>query len=363
MQDTLFSFLTKFSGEAIWSKLKLIISGQNGITGNNKQGPDERTLISTNDIPLPSLSNQLSEEPYPQIYNVAHPLDHMSPGFTHGADAYITSSIALENISQKLAPRAEDGNVVLAVYCLGQFRVSLENQWISSWPSGKGKSILKFMIVNYPRPISKDVLMDTLWRDADPVSARNNLYVAIYGLRQAFKVVMPGFNPILFEEDRYCLNPDISVWLDVNEFMRYYQNGLDYERRGRLVEGIREYELAESLYQGDFFEEDLYEDWPVPRREALKDTYLIILDRLSRYYFDEERYAICIQTCQKILTKDNFREDAYRRLMRCYCRQGQRPLALRQYQLCTEVLARELGVPPAQETTALYQHIRNEGVV
>jgi len=363
MQNALSMFLTKVSWRSVWSKLKLITAGQNGLAGNKKKGPDERTLKSTNDIPLPSLSNQLSEEQYTQIDNGAHPLDHMSPGLTHGADAYITTSIALENISQKLPPRAEDGRIVLAVYCLGQFRVSLENQWISSWPSGKGKSILKFMIVNYPRPISKDVLMDTLWRDADPVSARNNLYVAIYGLRQAFKVVMPGFNPILFEEDRYCLNPDISVWLDVNEFMKYYQNGLDYERRGRLVEGIREYELAESLYQGDFFEEDLYEDWPVPRREALKDTYLIILDRLGSYYLDDEKYAICIQTCQKILAKDNFREDAYRRLMHCYSHQGQRHLALRQYLLCKEELARGLGVPPAQETIALYHHIRNEGVV
>jgi DNA-binding SARP family transcriptional activator len=50
-------------------------------------------------------------------------------------------------------------------------------------------------------------------------------------------------------------------------------------------------------------------------------------------------------------------------LMRCYCRQGQRHLALRQYHLCTEVLTRELGVPPTQETTTLYDHIRNEGVV
>jgi hypothetical protein len=43
---------------------------------------------------------------------------------------------------------------------------------------------------------------------------------------------------------------------------------------------MREYEIAESLYQGDFPEEDLGEDWLIPRREGLKDSYLVILDRL-----------------------------------------------------------------------------------
>jgi hypothetical protein len=162
MQNAISKFLTTVSRRSVWSKLKLITAGQNGLAGNKKKGPDERTLKSTNEIPLPSLSNQLSEEQYTQIDNVAHPLDHMSPGFTH-MRCYITSSIALKNPSQKLPARAEDGRIVLAVYCLGQFRVSLENQWISSWPSGKGKSILKFMIVNYPQPVSKDVLMDTFW--------------------------------------------------------------------------------------------------------------------------------------------------------------------------------------------------------
>jgi DNA-binding SARP family transcriptional activator len=239
----------------------------------------------------------------------------------------------------------------LAVYCLGPFRVYQDDKLITDWPSGKGKCIFKYMVANHGRPIPKDILMDLFWRDADPEAARNNLNVAIYGLRQAFRAVRPNFSHILFRDDCYLLNPAMAVWIDSEEFMKRYEAGQSFERRGMLAEATGEYEIAEGLYQGDFLEEDLYQDWLIPRRESLKDSYLVILDRLSRYYLEEKRYATCIHLCRKILAKDDCREDAHRNL------------ALRQYHLCVETLEQVLDVPPMQETVALYHQIRRgEGV-
>ena len=246
----------------------------------------------------------------------------------------------------------------LAVYCLGSFRVYQDDKLIIDWPSGKGRTIFKYMVANRGRPTPKDVLMDLFWRDADPEAARNNLNVAIYGLRQAFRAVRPDFSHVLFQDDHYLLNPAMTVWADVEEFVQRYEAGQSLERRGKLTEAMREYEIAEGLYQGDFLKEDLYEDWPMLRRESLKDRYLVILDQLSRYYLEKKRYTTCIHLCQRILAKDDCREDAHRRLMHCYSRQGQRNLALRQYHLCVEKLKEELEVPPTQETTALYEQIR-----
>jgi hypothetical protein len=45
--------------------------------------------------------------------------------------------------------------------------------------------------------------------------------------------------------------------------------------------------------------------------------------------------------------------------MLCYALQGERNLALRQYEICLENLARVLDVAPMEETTALYRRIRN----
>ena len=46
--------------------------------------------------------------------------------------------------------------------------------------------------------------------------------------------------------------------------------------------------------------------------------------------------------------------------MRVFARSGQRAAALAQYERCRKVLADELGIEPAAETTALYECIRTE---
>jgi DNA-binding SARP family transcriptional activator len=257
------------------------------------------------------------------------------------------------------ARQAKPGTPSLAVYCLGPFRVYQDDRLVTNWLSGKGKCIFKYMIAHRGRPIAKDILMDLFWRDADPEAARNNLNVAMYGLRQAMRAARPDFSHVLFQDDHYLLNPALEVWVDVEEFVQRYETGQTLERKSRLAEAVQEYEAAEGLYQGDLFEEDLYQDWLIPRREGLKDTYLVILSRLSRYHLKEKRYATSIHLCRKILAEDDCREDAHRCLMRCYSGQGQRNLALRQFHLCVETLARVLNVPPMPETKALYQQIRN----
>lgn len=252
----------------------------------------------------------------------------------------------------------EAGRPYLAVYCLGPFLVYQDDKLIKIWPSGKGRAIFKYMIANHRRPISKYVLMDIFWRKFDPEAACKNLYVAIYGLRQAFRAMRPEFSHILFQDDHYLLNPSMQIWVDIEEFCEHYQAGRRLERSGRLNEALREYELAKSLYQGDFLEEDLYEDWALPLREGLKENYVVILDCLSRHCLEEKRYATCIQLCQNILAEDDCRENAHRRLMRCYSRQGQPLLALRQYHLCVEALMQVEGVSPMYETLTLFNKIR-----
>jgi DNA-binding SARP family transcriptional activator len=245
---------------------------------------------------------------------------------------------------------------------LGPLRVTLNDHPIESWPGSRGRAIFKYLLTHRAQPMPRDVLMDLFWPEAGPEAARNSLNVAMYGLRQALKAAA-DVPVVLFQNAAYRLSPDLHVWLDVEEFEHHVQAGQQLEAAGQIAAAIAEYEMAVDLYQGDFFEEDLYEDWLIRRRESLKDSYLAILNQLSRYYLEEKNYTTCIHLCQKLLAKDDCREDTHRRLMRCYSRQGQRNLALRQYQLCTEALARALDVTPMAETVALYQQIRDKAPV
>jgi DNA-binding SARP family transcriptional activator len=49
--------------------------------------------------------------------------------------------------------------------------------------------------------------------------------------------------------------------------------------------------------------------------------------------------------------------------MRCFSRQGQSRLALRQYQICVDALRQELDIDPEPATTQLAERIRRREAV
>jgi DNA-binding SARP family transcriptional activator len=249
----------------------------------------------------------------------------------------------------------------LAIYCLGPFRIYQDDQLINAWPSGKGKAIFKYMVANIERPISRDVLMDVFWREADPEAARRNLHQAIYSLRKTLKQGHPNFQHIRFEKEFYSFNPDMILWLDYQEFEKHILAGQRLEASGRLAEAIVEYSVGEALYQGDFLEEDLYEDWPKSRREYFRSIYLDTLDHLVAYYLQQGEYAPVIALCHKTLAKDGYHEDAHKSLIQCYLAQGQRNLAIRQYYAYVEALRSGLDLEPTEEIKSLYVRITSAG--
>lgn len=244
----------------------------------------------------------------------------------------------------------------MAVHMLGAFSLTIGDLTVKL-PASRGLSLLKYLLLHHKQNTPREVLMDIFWPDAEPETARNNLNVAMHSLRRALRTVI--FLPVIvFEDGAYGLEPNLQVWLDVEEFERCVKAGQRLEARSQLTTAVAEYEAAISLYQGDFLEQNPYEEWTVLDRERLRVAYLDTLDRLSQIYFGQERYAACIAVCQLILTRDRCREDAHSLLMRCYSRQGQYHLALRQYQICAEALRTELEVDPALEIRKLYEHIR-----
>jgi DNA-binding SARP family transcriptional activator len=244
------------------------------------------------------------------------------------------------------------------VYCLGPFRAFQDEQPLVEWPSSKGKAIFKYLVTHRTRPVPKEVLMDIFWRDADPEAARNNLNVAIYSLRQALRSTKPSYSHILFQDDSYLFNPELHIWLDIEAFSKSLLNAHACQQRGDLSMALREYCAAEALYQGEFLEEDRYEDWLISQRQALHADYLCLLEWLSLYYLEQKETTACQIICRKMLAVDPCCEEAHRRLMHCYHRQGQPYLALRQYHICVEVLKSELDAPPSQKTSELYRQIQ-----
>jgi DNA-binding SARP family transcriptional activator len=246
---------------------------------------------------------------------------------------------------------------VLTVHLLGQFRVKLNDVAVDDWPSGRGRSLLKYLVTHRDPWPQREQLMEVFWPDSSPEAARNSLNVALHGLRRALRAVA-DVPVVVLERSAYRLAADLRLWVDAEEFERHMEGGRRLEADGEPAAAVAEYELASALYQGDFLADDPYEEWLVLTRERLGLAYLDTLDRLSHLYLTHRQYESCAALCQLIVQRDPCQEDAHRRLMRCLSRQGQTHLALRQYQVCAEALRAELGVEPDPATVALKEQIR-----
>jgi DNA-binding SARP family transcriptional activator len=254
-------------------------------------------------------------------------------------------------------PAPDPGRARLAVHLLGSLLVTVDELPIEQWQSGRSRAVLKYLVTHRNPWPTRQLLMEVFWPNAAPDSARNNLNVAIHGLRRMLRTVTNA-PVVVLQDEAYRLHPDVRLWLDVDEFECAADAGRRLEATGALDAATVAYEKAIGLYQGDFLADDPYEQWAVIDRESIRLAYLDVLDRLSRLHLGRGREAAAAALCRRIVERDVCREDAHQRLMRCYSRQGQPHLALRQYEACVAALRAELDVEPDPATVELQQQIR-----
>jgi len=258
----------------------------------------------------------------------------------------------------RAAPPAEaDAPPQLAVHLLGPLYVALDDVAVEDWPSARCRSLFGYLLTHREPWPAREVLMDVFWPGSSPDASRNSLNVAIHGLRRTLRTITD--RPVIVHGNgTYGISHDLRLWLDVDAFDSCVESGRRSEDAGDVDVAMRDYEFAEGLYRGDFMAEDPYEDWAALTRERLRLAHLDALGRLSNLYFNAGHYTACASLCQRIIERDPCREDAHRRLMRCYSRQGQPHLALMQYRACARALASELGVETDPATQELHEHIR-----
>ena len=129
-----------------------------------------------------------------------------------------------------------------------------------------------------------------------------------------------------------------------------------------MAEAIHSYDQARMLYGGDFMEADLYADWCAEDRERLFELYVESLNALAELHYSQGEYAAAAQDCHTALVRELCRESVHRLLMKALIALQRPESAVRQFRRCEEMLAKELGVAPAEETVAVIAGIRRVGL-
>ena len=244
------------------------------------------------------------------------------------------------------------------VTCLGRFHHRCAGRDLAPCNSRRGQAILKYLLASPGYAASTEMMIECFWPQMDSVAGAHNLQVAVHTLRRSLRGCGPAGSDetVLFRNNRYLLNPALSIVQDVDYFRAAYERGKCATKAGNSLEAIQAFEEARIYYRGDYLA-DPYEEWASSSRLALQDMRLILLNHLGAFYSQTGSWELAIPCYREILAVDSYREDAYRQLMHCYAACGRTADLKQVYGACRECLRRDLRLVPASETTALYQQL------
>jgi len=118
----------------------------------------------------------------------------------------------------------ESTRLNLVINCLGKLTVKTENYDIpdQSWNNRKAKTLFQYLVFNRHKGfIKKDIIMELLWPEEDPLKASKRFHVTLAALR---KILQPGIKKgissayIISSKDSYKLDPGQGAQIDFEEF-------------------------------------------------------------------------------------------------------------------------------------------------
>ena len=231
---------------------------------------------------------------------------------------------------------------MLEINTLSNPEIVVGDEKVVNFISRKALALVIYLAIN-PGNRSREELADLLWSDQSQERATGNLRVVLSDIRKK----VGDYLSINRHTVSLLTNKDISV--DVHQ----------------LLDAIETHNLdaAISLYKGDFLESFYlrgasgFENWQVLEREKIRLELIDGLSETIHQIMKVGRPKEAIKYLVNLTTMEPLLESAHRQLMQAYFDNGDITLALKQFEVCKQILSEELSVTPAEETLNLYAHI------
>jgi DNA-binding SARP family transcriptional activator len=247
---------------------------------------------------------------------------------------------------------------ILQVTLFGGIRIT-KNNWTTEIKIPREiQLLLAYLLIHRHRTQPREVVAGIFWGGLSQERARGSLSNALWKLKKALEPdgIAAGTYLVNNHPGEVGFNRESQYWLDVETFEDETCHLLAYPPQQADGFHVQELEKILGLYQGELLEGS-YKDWALGERERLRTLYLKSLRYLLQYYKFRGLYEDGLAYGQQILNVDPLREDIHREMMRLYQDNGQRALAIRQYEICRLTLAKEFSISPMEDTQALYAKI------
>lgn len=222
-----------------------------------------------------------------------------------------------------------------------------------AWTTRRARDIFCCIATSKHRRVAKDVLIDTFWPDDDAAAVEKNFHPTISHIRkalnsrQAFKQ-----NFLVFRDGAYQLNPELSYFIDAEEFERRVADAEAAKREkddSRLRASL---EAAYTLCRGEFMP-GVYEPWADERRNYYAEQIARVSGALAKLSLSDHRFAEANRYAAEALKLDPYREDMHRLTMKVLAAQGRSAAVKQHFESMRALLKDELGVEPSAQSLRL----------
>jgi ATP/maltotriose-dependent transcriptional regulator MalT/DNA-binding SARP family transcriptional activator len=232
----------------------------------------------------------------------------------------------------------------LSVKLLGRLHISINGIPVPNkeWKTKKIPGLFKFLIVHRGHAVSKEQLIEVFWPEADKRSVMMSLRAALCELKKTLR--KQGLEAedlsLLLKESRDTLEvlTGNHLIVDVDSFLELSGKHCMPSQKRAIFEEMLE------LYKGDFLEEDLYEDWTFAFREELRSVYFRSALELAGIYMTEHDNIKAEKLLLRMLSMDQYNEEACLLLLKLYFSENQRGRAVKLYKSFTTRFENDLQI-------------------
>src|SRR5439155_13010604 len=213
------------------------------------------------------------------------------------------------------------------------------------------RALLAVLLLEANSVVSRDRLIDALWGENPPETARNTIQVYISQLRKflpegALETAPPGYR-LVIEADN----------IDLFEFVRLSEEGRTALDAGDAAGGADTLRAALSLWRGAPLADLAWEPFAQAEIVRLEELRLAVLEDRIDADLALGRHGQLVGELEQLVGEHPLRERLRAQLMLSLYRSGRQADALAVYQRARRTLVEELGIEPGDSLRKLERAI------
>jgi DNA-binding SARP family transcriptional activator len=215
----------------------------------------------------------------------------------------------------------------------------------------KERALLAFLLLHAGEPVSVDRLIDELWGDTPPATARKSVQVRVAGLRRAVRG-----DVLLTRGDAYLVRLEPNQ-LDLHRFEQLLSDGSDVLAAGDPSAAVMTLHEALALWRGPALADFAYESFAQPAIARLDELRAHALELRTDAQLELGLHARVVAELEDFIAANPLRERLRGQLMLALYRDGRQAEALDVYRRTREEFVAELGIEPGPTIQKLQQAI------